>query len=178
MKVKVTQSCPTLWDPMDYTVYGILQARTLEWVAFPFSRVSPQPRDWTQVSHIAGGFFTSWATREAHNTTVGCLSLLQQIFLTQESNWGPLHCKRILYQLSYQGSHAQSWSCVQHFATPWTVAYQAPLSMRLPRQEYWNGWPFLSPEDLPHWGLKPTSLAPPALAGGFFTTEPPVYILH
>ena len=42
---EVSQSCPTLWDPMDYTVYGILQARTLEWVAFPFSRVSPQPRD-------------------------------------------------------------------------------------------------------------------------------------
>ena len=51
--------------PMDYTVHGILQARILEWVAFPFSRGSSQPRDWTQVSHIAGGFFTSWATREA-----------------------------------------------------------------------------------------------------------------
>ena len=44
---------------------GILQARTLEQVAFPFSRGSSQPRDWTQVSHISGGFFTSWATREA-----------------------------------------------------------------------------------------------------------------
>ena len=43
--VKVTQSCPTLWDPMDYTVQGILQARILEWVAFPFSRGSSQPRD-------------------------------------------------------------------------------------------------------------------------------------
>ena len=42
-----------LCDPMDYTVRGILQARILEWVAFPFSRVSSQPRDWTQVSHIA-----------------------------------------------------------------------------------------------------------------------------
>ena len=48
-----------------YTVHGILQARILEWVAFPFSRGSSQPRDWTQMSHIAGGFFTSWATREA-----------------------------------------------------------------------------------------------------------------
>ena len=38
MKVKVAQSCPTLWDPMDYTVHGILQARILEWAAFPFSR--------------------------------------------------------------------------------------------------------------------------------------------
>ena len=48
-----------------YTVHGLLQARILELVAFPFSRGSSQPRDQTQVSHIAGGFFTSWATREA-----------------------------------------------------------------------------------------------------------------
>ena len=52
-KLKVIQLCPTLCDPMDYTVHGILQARILEWVAFPFSRGSPQPRDRTQVSHIA-----------------------------------------------------------------------------------------------------------------------------
>ena len=50
---------------MDYTVHEILPARILEWVAFPFSRVSSQSRDQTQVSHIAGRFFTSWATREA-----------------------------------------------------------------------------------------------------------------
>ena len=58
-KVKVAQSCPTLWD------IGILQARILEWVAAPFSRLSSQPRDRNQASHIAGGFFTSWATWEA-----------------------------------------------------------------------------------------------------------------
>ena len=58
-KVKVAQSCPTLCDPMDYTVHGILQARILEWEAFPFSRESSQPRDQTQVSHNAGGFLTS-----------------------------------------------------------------------------------------------------------------------
>ena len=61
VKVKVPQLCLTLCDPMDY---GILQARILEWVAFPFSRGSSQPRDQTQVCHIAGGFFTRWATRE------------------------------------------------------------------------------------------------------------------
>ena len=44
---------------------GILQARILEWVATSSSRGSPQPRDWTQVAHITGGFFTIWATREA-----------------------------------------------------------------------------------------------------------------
>ena len=64
-EVKVAQLCLTLCDPMDYTVHRILQAQILEWVAFPFSRGSPQPKDRTQVSHIAGRFFTSWATREA-----------------------------------------------------------------------------------------------------------------
>ena len=59
VKVKVAQSCPTLCKPLDCTVHGILQARILEWVALPFSRGSSQPRDRTQVSRIAGGFFTS-----------------------------------------------------------------------------------------------------------------------
>ena len=65
LKIKVAQSYPTLCNLMDYTVYGILQARILEWVAIPFSSRSSQYRDWTQVSHIADGFFTRWATREA-----------------------------------------------------------------------------------------------------------------
>ena len=61
-KGKVAQSCSTLHDPMDYTVHGILQARILAWVSFSFSRGTSQPRDQTQVFHIAGKFFTSWAT--------------------------------------------------------------------------------------------------------------------
>ena len=64
LKVKVSQSCPALWDPMDYIVYGILHMRILEWVTFPFFRGSSQLRDQTQVSRIVGGFFTSWAARE------------------------------------------------------------------------------------------------------------------
>ena len=55
------------------------------------------------------------------------------------------------------------------FVTPWTVTCQAPLSIGFPRQEYWSGLPFPSPGDLPDSGIKPM---PPALAGGFFTTEP------
>ena len=55
--MKVAQPCLTLCNSVDYTVHGILQARILEWVAFPFSRRSSQPRDQTQVSHIAGRFF-------------------------------------------------------------------------------------------------------------------------
>ena len=65
VKLKVTQSCLALCDPMVYTVHGILQARILEWVAMPCSRGSSQPGDQPQVSRIAGRFFTSWATREA-----------------------------------------------------------------------------------------------------------------
>ena len=64
--VKVTQHVWLLCDPMDDTVHGILQTTILEWVAFPFSRGSSLPRDQTQVSCIAGIFFTSQATREAH----------------------------------------------------------------------------------------------------------------
>ena len=59
------------------------------------------------------------------------------------------------------------------FVTPWTVAYQALPSMGFPRQEYLSGLPFTSPGDLPDPGIKPVSLASPALVGSFFTTEPP-----
>ena len=65
--------------------------------------------------------------------------------------------------------HAQSLTCVQLFATPWTVAHQAPLSMQFSRQEYWSGLPFPSERNLPDPGIEPR---PPALAGEFFNTEP------
>ena len=84
---------------------GILQARILEWGAFPFSRESSQPRDRTQVSHIAGRFFTpAEPPGKPKNTGVSSLSLLWGIFLIQELNWDLLHCRWALYQLSYQGS--------------------------------------------------------------------------
>ena len=57
--------------------------------------------------------------------------------------------------------------------TLWTVACHTPLSMEFSRQEYWSGLPFPSPGDLPHPGVKLMSPVAPALAGGFFTTEPP-----
>ena len=62
-------------------------------------------------------------------------------------------------------------SHVNLFVTPWTVVHQAPLSMGFSRQEYWSGLP--TPGDLPDPGIEPTSPAASALAGGFFTTEPP-----
>ena len=66
---EVAQSWPTLGNPMDYSlpgfsVYGILQARVLKWVAISFSRGSSHPRDWSRVSCIVGRCFTIWATRE------------------------------------------------------------------------------------------------------------------
>ena len=65
---------------------------------------------------------------------------------------------------------ADSCRCVRLFATPWTVAYQAPLSMGFSRQEYWLGLPFPSPEDLPDPGIKPRS---PALEADTLTSEIP-----
>ena len=66
--VKITQSCPTPWDPVDCSlpgsfVHGILQARILEWVAT--SEDLPDPRDWTRVSCTAGKFFTVWVSQAA-----------------------------------------------------------------------------------------------------------------
>ena len=85
-KMKVSQSCPTLCDPMDYRVHAILQARILEWIAFPFCRGSSQPRDWTQVSCIAGGFFTSWATGEAHALAISNLKIHRKKTILSHQN--------------------------------------------------------------------------------------------
>ena len=65
-------------------------------------------------------------------------------------------------------------SHVQLFATPWTVACQAPPSMEFSRQEYWSGLPFLTPGDLPDPGIELVSPASPALAGRLLSTEPPL----
>ena len=76
----------------------------------------------------------------------------------------------LLYSLS-QHEPLCMLSHVRLFATSWAVTHQPPLSIAFPRQEYWTGLPFPSPGDLPHPGIKPRSLA---LAGEFFTTEPPL----
>ena len=112
--LKVTQSCLTFCNPMDYIVHGILQARILEWLACPFSSGSSQPRDLTQVSHIAGGFFTSWATREAHQAPLSMEFSRQEYWNglpfpspgdlpDQGLNPGLLRHRQNLYHLSHQG---------------------------------------------------------------------------
>ena len=140
MKVKseseVTQSCLTLYDPVDCSppsssVHGLFQAGILEWVAISFSRGSSQPRDWTQVSRIAGRRFNLWATREAHMISI----------TTTQLYWCSIKGVMLLF------------SCLilsDSFATPWTVALQSPLSVGFPRQEYWSGLSFPSPGDLPY----------------------------
>ena len=88
-----SESCSVvsiLCDPMDYTIHGILQARILEWIPFPFSRGFSQPRSpMLQVDSLA-----TEPQGKSKNTGVGSLSLLHQIFPTQELNWGLLHCRR------------------------------------------------------------------------------------
>ena len=64
VKMLVTQLCLTLYDPSGYSIHGILQTRIPEWVAMPFYRGFSWPRDWTQISCIAGRFFSIWATRK------------------------------------------------------------------------------------------------------------------
>ena len=80
MKVKIAQSCPTLCDPTVCTIHGILQARVLEWVAFPFSGGSSKPRDQTQVSLIAGKFFYQLSHK-------GSPRILEWVALKKKKKW-------------------------------------------------------------------------------------------
>ena len=95
----------SLCDTMDCTVHGILQAKILQWVAFPFSQGSFQPRIEPRSPALQADSLPAETQGKPRNTWVGSLSLLQQTFPTQELNWGLLHCRWILYQLSYHGSH-------------------------------------------------------------------------
>ena len=80
--------CLTLCDPMDDIVHGILQAKTLEWVAFPFSSTSAQPRNQTRVSCIAGGFSCFAAGKEADFALYQVLSTLAFDILGNTFLWG------------------------------------------------------------------------------------------
>ena len=103
VKVLVTQSCSTLCDPMDCSppgasVHGILQARILQWVPIPFSRGSSRPRARTQVSHIAGRFFTIIATKAySSHLYYGC-----ELFFSMFLNF---HKLKISMCLIVQGGH-------------------------------------------------------------------------
>ena len=177
-KVKVSQLCQILW---------ILQARILEWLAFFFSRGSSQPRDRTQVSRTVGRSFTSWATREAppppqkemHTIKASNFSFIWDLIenYTQElaSQIALRNCSQVgseepghiclwgweVHVVKHTSWYmcAQSLSFVQLFATPWTIAYQASLSMEPSRQEYWSGLPFPTLRGLPDPGIELQSLS-------------------
>ena len=169
--VQPLQSGLTLCNPMDHippgsSVHGIFLAKILERVAISSSRGSLRPRDQTHVSYV-------------------CLLHWQADSLPLEPSWKP---QVIIWRLSKwmtllmivgavfvtvgEGMTMTMWSpsVVSNSATPWTVTDQAPLSMGFYRQEYWSGWPFPSPGDLPDSGIKPES---PALQADALPPAPP-----
>ena len=122
--------------PMNCTVHGVLQARILEWVAFPFSRGSSQPRDQTQVC-IAGGFSTSQATREAQTVHLKLVNMVICVCVYSTTILKIRKRKKTLIQPTpgmRTFSSVQSLSHVRLFATPWTVQ-----CMEFSRPEYWSG---------------------------------------
>ena len=106
--MKVTQLCQTLCNPMDYTVYGILQDRILEWVAFLFYGDLPNPGMEPRSPSLQADSLPAEPQGKLKNTGVDSLSILQGIFLTQELNQGLLHCRQILYHLRFEGSPVTS----------------------------------------------------------------------
>ena len=100
-------------------------------------------------------------------------ALISQIVITHTHTHTHTHIYIHTQTCTY--GHAQSICQVRLFATPWTIAYQAPLSIDFSKQEYWSGQPFPTPGNLPDPdpGIEPASPVSLALAGIFFTTEPP-----
>ena len=188
-EVKVTQSCPILCNSKDWN--SPVLCRIPEWVAVPFSRGSSRPMNQTRVSCIAGRFFTSWATREAqidvyidiyiHIDDTQLMKLMQFLMVVLSAWWNS-DGKCAIFEVNcneHMKVKMKSLSCVRLFATPWTVARQAPPSMGFSRQEYWSGVPLPSPVDLPNPGIEPRSPTLQAdaltyeLAGKQWTYPPP-----
>ena len=128
-------------SPPGSSVHGILQARIPNWVAVSFSRGSSRTRGWTRVSLGPHGLqptrlLCPWNSL-GKNTGVGCHALLQRTFPTQGSNPGLLHCRQILYQLSYQGSPEGTYLNIIK------AIYDKPatntiLNMKKQKHSHWN----------------------------------------
>ena len=125
-----------------WTIHGILQARILEWVAFPFSRGSSQPRDRTQVSHVAGRSFTSWATREAPDSKESACNAGN---LDSIPGLGRSPGEGIGYLENYEHKSLAGyspWSCrVRHnwAANPFTLYFFYKILSKTPYNAYING---------------------------------------
>ena len=136
------QSCLTLCNPMDGSPPG----------SFFHGISQARILEWVSISFSRG---SSWPKDRTHVSCVSC-----------NGRW-------FLYQLNHQGScMLNRFIRVQIFATLWTIACQAPLSIGFSRQEYWSELQCPPPGDLPDPGIESTSLVSPALAGGFVTTSP------
>ena len=154
------------YSPADSPVHGISQAKILDWIAIFCSRGSSRLRDWTCISFIAGGFFTTETPQKSMCVCVcvcvyiyiakllqSCLTLCDPIDSSPPGSPVPgILQARTLEWVAISFSNAWKWkvkgkllSHVWLFATPWTAAYQAPPSMGFSRQEYWSGVPLPSP---------------------------------
>ena len=149
--------------PPGSSVRGILQAIILLWVAMPSPRGSSRPRDWTWVScttgdslllnHGGSPIYMYAAAAAAAKSLQSCPTLCDPIDGSPPGAAVPgILQARTLEWVAISFSNAWKWkvkvkslSCIQLLATPWTTAYQAPLSMGLSRQEYWSGLPLPSP---------------------------------
>ena len=160
----VTQLSLTLCGSMDCNLPGsslhmVFQARILEWVAISFSRESSWPKDQTSISCLAGGFFTTQSPGkplklDTAKSLQSCLTLCNPIGGSPPGSPVPgILQARTLEWVATSFANAWKWkvkvkslSRVRLLATPWSAAYQAPLSMGFSRQEYWSGVPLPSPD--------------------------------
>ena len=139
MEVLVAQSCPNLCGHMECSLpgsfaHGLLQARILEWVPMPFSRRSSQPRDQSQVSHIAGRFFTVWATREC--------SMRYPNFEVFYKSWALMHT---VYTTSTINQHNREYYKIFHLSKDKVVFCFHVSSGRLEREVFllFSKWKFI-----------------------------------
>ena len=134
VKVKVTQSCLTLCDPMNYTVHGILQPEYWSGLPFPSPRDLPNPEIEPRSPALWVNSLPTKPQGKPKNSRVGSLSLLQHIFLTQESDWSLLHYRQILYQLIYQEAYSIALFRIHFIFTLTSV------DMEVHVQRPWWGW--------------------------------------
>ena len=159
---KSLQSCPTLCNPIDSRppgspVPGILQARTLEWVAIAFSNAWKWKVKGKSLSHVQ---LLATPRTAAHQAPPSMGFSRQEHWsgVPSPSAHGPLMGAKSAWNWGrniFMKVKVKLLSCVQLFVTPRTAAFQAPPSMGFSRQEYWSRLPFPSPADLPDPGIKP-----------------------